>query len=171
MIKVAWIGFCLFLQFSIVAQDSAPRFEMGTALHLHPIDFWHTFEFQAHLKKVSPLFSVGYGINRTLFQRRFFPHFCVELPIKLISSSKFNLGVGPSVKTYFLQLNRAEKSMHFWHEYMLGYRISYGKRWKFTHGSAAGFRMERFQSELTNQAVSHSSFSYQIHLGVSYALD
>jgi hypothetical protein len=75
------------------------------------------------------------------------------------------------VNAYFLRLNRLEKSMHFWHEYMLGYRISYGNRCKFTHGSAAGFRMERFQSELTNQAVSHSSFSYQIHFGVSYALD
>lgn len=112
--------------------------------------------------------SIGFGIEKTIFQKQFAPHFeCFSffnlLNQKSSSANNFFLGPGILISATFNKINTPFR----YGDFFLGYQIQRGKKIKVFHQFGYGLMIESFNGNFGS--TSHRSYNYFVKLGLSYA--
>ena len=139
----------LFILFSriLAAQEFVRNDSISLSLKtgINRLDFFSGVELTYLKNRLTFLVAIETGVNRTFFQRRFFPRASVGFGF---SFKKEYVELQPILvfSQSFLNLTGQPSSLHHWTEANVGYRFSVGKKWKFVHEAMGGWMIERYSS-------------------------
>jgi hypothetical protein len=160
----------LFMIFHLCSfsQDlSGYRFSMQVSLNR--MDLFSGLRVERQFDHLETSISLEVGVNRTIFQTRFFPRVSVGAGYNVLK--KDNIRIGPAFAYGYsvLQVNKSSGSLHRWNELYGGYTLSIGKTWRFSHSLMSGWMNERYRNQVSTETVGVHTFGYYCSLGVSYA--
>lgn len=142
----------------------------STSVGVNRVDFWHELTYSQKWERWEAQVGFGYGINRTIFQGRFFPRLTVGGSYYLVHRERFWLG--PTVLYGYnrLKYSKADAARVAWHDWSGGLKWSVGNRWRFGQIIATGYYMERYYSTLYDRKMNAGNWNYYTCFFVSYAL-
>lgn len=114
--------------------------------------------------------SIGFGIEKTIFQKQFAPHFeCFSFfnLLKQKSTSADNFIFGPGI-LISATMNRIITPFRYG-DFFLCYQIQLGNKIQVFHQLGYGLMIESFNGN--SGSISSSSYNYFVKLGLSYAPD
>jgi hypothetical protein len=139
---------------------------LETDVRLNRIDIFQDYNVRFTGLKTSHTLGVGYGINKTIFQKQFYPVINYSLSFNLINTLKWHFNVQLS---YYLSIYKPSKLVHQWlffNECMPGVTISYGEKHELFFKPEFGLLIHSMRD---NKQFEHFfSNSYQLKIG--YAL-
>lgn len=133
-------------------------------------DFFSTLNYTKPFGKLSPHASLGFGINRTFFQNRFYPRFTIGSTYKILQKNKFSIGPRLDYSYSFLNVNRNANTWHRWHELNGGLDLKLGGKLFYCMTVQAGIGWERYPNQYTNGSDAVFFFGYYGSMGIGYAL-
>jgi hypothetical protein len=169
-----FLGLLLFIflvKFSSLAQNLASndlKKQVGFAFGMSRLDFFSGFYYSKELRYIQPFASAEFGVNRSVFQKRFFPRLSVGANCFVISTKKFHFGPYISHSYSFLKVNANSNHFHHWNELYIGTRTEVGNKLRFTNSIATGWMNERFYSQTTNRVTGVNSLGFFANIGLSY---
>lgn len=134
------------------------------------MDLFVGFSFIHEKSKVDHELSFNTGINRTIFQNRFFPLFQYIYSYKFIDRNQLIFGPSLSMNFSLLNLKTNQNNFHFYPELLTGYKISYGKKIGIIHKASIGVLFEGFQN-YKSEIYWVNTLSYHINIGIYYAIN
>lgn len=161
------ILFRVFTSFSQV-NPSAPR--ISTIVGITRFDIFHSVGLSTTIHRFEPEISIGYGINRTVFQQRFFPKLGLSTCYNFIQKEKFELGLMLQYALSGMKLNASSKHRNLWNEFNGGVEWEYGNKWKIGQQLLFGRYAENYYNTLYSKRVSASGWGYFIGLKLSHEL-
>jgi hypothetical protein len=112
--------------------------------------------------------SFGIGIEKTIFQQQFSPHFELYSFFNLIQreiGKKHGFTFGPGI---LLDITSFQlQTPIIYKDAFLSYNLSVGRKFKFIHQAGFGIMNESFNSN--NVKVSNNSYNYFVKAGLAYA--
>lgn len=159
------ITLCLFTNDSN-AQESNKA--LGTSFGINRFDFFHKLEFDYTIKGFTLNSGIGYGINRTIFQRRLFPMLSVGATYNF-KLGKMKIGPAFNFQHSWVKYYKEEGDFHQYDEIYLGIRWRYGNKWSVGQQLLIGYMNEHFVSGITNEPTNAGGFGYFGNLGLYYA--
>lgn len=156
------------LNSTLTAQDSLKN-QLGYSFGMTKQDFFTGISYNRTVSKFEPFTSLEFGVNRTFFQSRIFPRLSIGTVYSLFERNRFSFGPSFSYSFSFLKVNLQSDHFHKWNELYAGYKLTYGRKFKFTQMIACGLMNERFFNQLTLETDGVMSFGFYINLGISYA--
>lgn len=158
---------CLFIFSLSFASWGQQR--ISTSLSLTKVDFFHGFEYGQQHQAFEWNAGFEYGINRSIFQKRFFPKLKTNGFYNFIHKPKFNLGVGTQYAYSLYRFGATTKDIVQFHELMGGLRWNVGNQWRFGQTLMVGGLWENDFHTLVNKRQTYGTFGYLIQIDVSYA--
>ena len=159
----------IFVTFLIQAQDSA-MVSYTAGIRINRVDFFIQATRQTNFHNFRHEFGVGIGINRTIFQQRFFPELSYRFSYDVLQKERFSLGPAVSLFTSMYQVNKNTNAWHFFQEGLLGFWMEYGRRYKIRLNVGAGVFTESFKSAINSRYSHHATYGYNGQISFSYAL-
>lgn len=99
-----------------------------TGIRINQFELFHEFGLQFNGKKIHHRFGIGYGINKTLFQRRFSPEVHYSLVYTLLNKPKWQIESQISTYFSFYKVNKLTNQHLFFTEFLAGFCFSYGEK-------------------------------------------
>lgn len=140
--------------------------QLSSTITYLPLDFFHRFQVQKNTNNWDFSVNLGYGINRTLFQKRLFPQIGLYVGYFVLSKNKTHLSTGISYQMFTLKL---VDSHTFWQEPALAYHFQYGEKWRLIQEATFGYRFENYRSQFSQNRTNVGSLSYSFSIGLAYA--
>lgn len=161
------IFFLLVLSNSCFGQEAAQS--VNYRLNVTRFDFFTGLEYTKRIQSFQPFAALEFGINRSIFQQRFFPKMAVGLSYDLVRNEQWMLG--PSLQTSYslLKVNRSTNHFHQWNELMIGLRLETGKKWKYICLAEYGLVVETYFDQVTKKNERIGSYGYVLSMGFGYA--
>ena len=116
--------------------------------------------------KITISSSLGIGLNRTIYQHRFFPQLQFGFGYSLLSLKKGS--ISPELSLLLSTFSTLER--HYFSSIHAGYLFTYGSRWVFIHRFNAGLMNEKFVNSF-NRLSSAYTIGWQFSIGVGYAFE
>lgn len=138
-------------------------------LNITRFDFFTGIEYARNYNAFHPNVAFEVGINRTIFQERFFPKISVGFTYDLLKNEKIVLGPTMHTSYSILNVNRNSDHFHQWKELMVGVRLETGKKWKYIFNSEYGIIGETYFDQNKQGRETVTSFGYVISMGIGYA--
>lgn len=166
--------FILHFCFLVYSQDSIHPKKMvhgiETNVSITRFDIFHSFAYRAKMKRFQCSGGFGYGINRSVFQQRFFPKVSIQGSYSILEKPKFVLG--PSIYYSFSWLKINANTNHFsnWNEFFGGIQWQYGKKWKIGQTISAGYFSESYFNKLKQQRSKVGNWGYCMTLSLIHEL-
>ncbi|MES2799337.1 MAG: hypothetical protein V4638_04920 [Bacteroidota bacterium] len=156
----------------IVALHCSLAFGQNTISYrvgLNRFDIFTGFQYQRAVQQFSFVGAFDFGINRTIFQQRFFPKFAVGMKYDVIQNEKINLG--PMIKSNFflLNYNRLLNQKSYWIDVLSGVHFDYGKRFKFVLEAVIGPAKQFDYFASTGKYNSIFFVNYESSIGLAYS--
>jgi hypothetical protein len=117
-------------------------------------------------QRIVGMMHVETGINRTIFQSSPFPRFSLDFGYNLTEYGRIQF---VPVLNYSFSGLRFGNTIHFWNEYYVGYRVSFGRQLKIFQESMAGLIQERFKGVNHDEFI-FSNWGYFGSIGVSFVV-
>lgn len=163
------VNIFLFIFVSTFGWSQADNQSLNYRLNVTRFDFFSGVEYSRSYKALQPYVAFEIGINRTIFQRRFFPKMIIGLTYDLIKNEKILLG--PTIHTAYslLKVNRNSGHFHHWNELMMGIRFETGNKWKYIFIAEYGFVGESYFDQNSQEKELIGTHGYLISMGFGYA--
>ena len=113
--------------------------------------------------------DVMFGANRTFAQQRIFPRISLIAGWQLLDKKAIEIWPELKVVNSMLNLKVVSNNIHFWQEYLLGFRFSIGNKLRFNLSSHTGWINENFKDQLTHSRMNVGTIGYEGSIGLSYA--
>ncbi len=159
--------FLLIFQFS--AQSEKKAFIAAT-FQYNSMDFFFAGNYLRQIKKVEFNASMGIGINRTIFQQRFFPMIGISGSYYFLNRPKFQLGPTIIFQSSLLKLNSQTAYFNYYNQLSGGYTVAFGKRLKVYQSTFYGINFESYYSSFLDKYNSVSNLKFSAQIGLKYAL-
>lgn len=143
---------------------------VSTSVSITKFDFFHDFQFDIIHKQTSSYIAFGYGINRSLFQQRFFPKLSVGTNYFLLDKPKFQLGLRVNYSLSYLNFSKSPNGHRFWNEFYGGLTYYVGQKWKFGQSFLVGYFAQTQKNTLLNRTETHGSFGYNFSICLRYEI-
>lgn len=152
---------------SLVAQDSLKN---SIAIHfgMNRLDFFTGVQYSKKINQLNAFSSFEVGVNRTIFQKRFFPRISFGASYFMLNKQKVSIGPQLSWSYSVLKINKNTDHLNQWNEIYLGAKIEIGSRLRFTNVISGGWMNERYFSQLTNKRAGVNSMGFYVNIGLSY---
>lgn len=150
------------------AQDLA-GYSISLSTAINRMDLYSGVRLGKQTHRIETGFSLESGINRTIFQTRFFPRITFDGSYFFLQRETVQLGPVLSYSYSLLQINKESGSFHHWNECYGGYSLSIGKTLRFRHTLTAGWMNERFRSQISQEKEGVSTLGFYSSIGLSYA--
>lgn len=142
---------------------------VSTSLSITRFDFFHAFEYEFQPSKFAFSAGLGYGINRTIFQKRFYPRMTLGSTYYWLNKERFQIGPHINYAFSFIRLTPASK-LNEWNELNAGLQWSYGNKWKIGQTIVLGYVSESHYSTIENKRVHARTLNYFISLALKYEI-
>lgn len=135
---------------------------------INRLDYLSGLQYYKKTNTVGIIGSFELGIQRTFIQTRFFPRFGFGVDYPLLNKDKFSLG--PYISYYYsaLKVKSNSSHLHKWEEILLGYRLKWGSKIRFTHQVAGGLMVEHYFNQLSGKKDGVGSIGFYVNIGVAY---
>lgn len=133
------------------------------------MDAFLNFSVQRRIKYFELGTAVGLGIEKTLLQKRFSPHFELFSFYNFIQrelGKKQGITFGPGLLIDFTTYNI--QTPIYYKDVFLAYNLNIGRKYKFIHQAGIGYMSETFKSN--NGRIASNSINYFVKLGLAYAI-
>jgi hypothetical protein len=110
--------------------------------------------------------SFGVGLNRTFYQKRFFPQAQIGFGYSVFSFR--NCELSPEFNVGFSSFSSIER--HYFSSFKVGYFFQFGKKFLLIHRLNGGLLNERFINSL-DKITSANTIDWQFSLGIGYAFN
>lgn len=134
------------------------------------MDFFTGCAIQKQFNRIQPYAQFQFGINRSIFQQRFYPRLTFGCESALSDFEKFNFGPDVSVSFSLLQFNKQAHSYQKVLELYAGYSLNYGKKLKLGQSTKGGLLNEFIPGPKDLNSLRVSTFGYEISIFLTYAL-
>lgn len=134
------------------------------------MDFFTGCAIQKQFNRIQPYTQFQFGINRSIFQRRFYPRLTLGCESALSSTDKFNIGPDVAVSFSLLQFNKHAHLYQKVLELYAGYSLNYGKKIKIGQSTKGGWFNEYIPGTKELNSLHVSTFGYEISIFLTYAL-
>ncbi len=164
-IYVAVLAFISLPSSTVFAQNQS----VSTSIGITRFDFFHSFEYEYQPTKFSFSAGIGYGINRSIFQKHFYPRITVGSTYYLVNKEKFQIGPHVTYALSFIRLTPNSK-MNYWNEFNGGLQWSYGNKWKIGQTILVGYISESHFSTIDQKRVSAATINYYFSIALKYEI-
>jgi hypothetical protein len=166
---IRWAISILFLSVLSLGRAQTTSQSLNYRIDLTQFDFFTGIEYARKYNRFQPFTAFEIGINRTIFQQRFYPKFSVGLSYDLLKSDKILLGPTFHYGYSILKVNRNSSHFHQWNEIMGGVRFEIGSKWKYVVSAEYGFIGETYFDQQVQDKETIATSGYVISMGVCYA--
>lgn len=142
----------------------------GLGVSMRKIDYFLDVNYQYRFHQLEWHSGVEFGIVKTFFQQRILPGIHLGLSYILFEFPRFQLSPMVDLHYSVLQFNKLTHHYNFWQEYLLGYRLTYGGKWRLVQSAGIGPVLESYRSAYNQQLKTTIGLGYSFQIGVSYAL-
>lgn len=142
---------------------------LSTSIAITRFDFFHSFEFEFQPSKFALNVGLGYGVNRSIFQQRFYPRINFGSTYYWLNREKFRIGPSLIYALSFIQLNSSSKII-FWNEANAGLTWSYGNKWKVGQTILVGYVAESHYSTIEKKRTHAGTLSYLASIKLIYEI-
>lgn len=157
-----------FLPFITFAQHATVN-RAGLQVGMNRMDFQLGAVYKYEKHSIKPFAAIEFGINRTIFQKRFFPRFSVGADYSLIKSSAFQFGPQIVYSYALLKVNKNTNHFYQFNELYGGLYFCYGQKVQVKMALLTGWQNERFYSTYLGKHEGANSLGFSINCGVNYA--
>lgn len=164
MKAVKILGFIFLLSSSILFGQHSIAFRLG----VNRFDLQAGIEYSYGIKQIQLHSAFDIGVNRTIFQQRFFPKLSVGTSYDFIPHEKWSLGPQIFSNAFLLNYNKELNNLSYWWDILGGIRFSYGQKWKVL--AQGGLGPALVWDFLSNENRYYSTFfvNYEYSLGCAY---
>lgn len=132
-------------------------------------DFFTGIEYSRCYKSYHPYSALEIGINRSIFQQRFYPKFTLGISYDLLKNEKVLVGPTAHYAYSILKVNKASEHFHHWNELMGGIRLELGSKLKYIFQTEYGWIAETYFNQISQKNNTVHSHGYVISMGLGYA--
>lgn len=157
-----------FIPFIYFAQNSTVN-RAGLQGGMNRMDFQIGATYTFDKYSIKPFAVVEVGINRTIFQKRFFPRLSVGADYSMIKSSVIQFGPELSYFYSILKINKSSSHVNQFNELYGGLYFRYGRKVQFKMALLTGWQNERFYSTYFGKKKGANTIGFSINFGVNYA--
>lgn len=162
----AYFVLTILLSFYSLSQESERA--IGTSFGINRFDFFHKLEIDHQYENILINGGLGYGVNRSIFQKRLFPMLSVG------TMYQFNIGnlkIGPTIvyQHSWVRYFKSNEAYHQYSEIYAGIRLKYGGKWSIGQQLLLGYMNEHFKSGISNQPMNVGGIGYYGNLALYYA--
>lgn len=157
-----------FIPFIYFAQNATVN-RVGLQGGMNRMDFQIGATYTFDKYSVKPFAVVEFGINRTIFQKRFFPRLSVGADYSVIKNSVFQFGPQLSYSYSILKINKSSSHVNQFNELYGGLYFCYGRKVQVKMALLTGWQNERFYSTYLGKHEGANSLGFSINCGVNYA--
>ncbi len=157
----------LFISNFARSQDSIKN-SISAQFGMTRLDFFTGVRFARTYKKWVPFSSAEIGINRTIFQSRFYPKVGIGCSYFCLNKNKFKVGPQLSFAHSLLKVNSTSSHFNQWNEVFIGTRIEIGSKIRFPIEVNGGLLNERFYNQISNKKEGVNSLGFNANIGVMY---
>lgn len=150
------------------AQDSTLN-NLSLQIGLSQLDFFTGIRYGKTIHHIEPFIIGEIGINRTIFQSRFFPRFTGGVVYYFLEQKKIKLGAKMSYGYSVLKVNKNTDHFNQWNEIYIGTHFEIGSKVRFTNELNTGLLNERYFSQMSKQIEGVNSLGFYVNVGVCYA--
>jgi hypothetical protein len=136
---------------------------------MNRFDFFQENSYILNQEKVNHEFGLGFGINKSIFQKRINPELFYCLQSKFQFKSRFQFQLHSSYHINFYNVNRQNTEIHYFNEILFGFVVTYGETNKVGFSPQIGLISENFKSDYLDKQVIHINYSYSAKLFFSHA--
>lgn len=151
---------------SIFAQNQF----ISTSISFNRMDYFHSLNLSKKIQKWEIGAGAGYGINRTIFQQRFFPRLQINTGYCVLQKKKWSIEPTVSICFSWLKVNKSSKYFTNWTETLGGFTWFYGEKWAIGQTLQLGYQFENYHNSITNQRQFVGVWAYSFDLKLRYAL-
>lgn len=153
---------------SFKAQDTLSN-KIDLQVGMTRMDFFGGIQYAKKIRSFQPFSAFEIGINRSIFQSRFYPKISLGSSYFLIDKPKIFLGPQLSYAYSVLKVNKNSSHVHQWNEVYAGLRLEVGARIKFISVISGGWMNERYFNQIEQRYAGVNSLGYNVKLGLCYA--
>lgn len=150
------------------AQDSTLH-RVGFQAGINRMDFQIGFNYKYDNTTVKPFASVEFGVNRTIFQHRFFPRFTLGIEYCLLKVGKLQFGPQLCYSYSLLKVNQSSSHINQYNEVYGGLYLCLGGKVQFKTVLLTGWQNERYFSTYLEKMNGANTLGFTANLVVSYA--
>ncbi len=154
--------------FTHFAQDSTLQ-RVGFQAGINRMDFQIGFNYKYDHYSVKPFASIEFGVNRTIFQNRYFPRFTGGIEYCLLKRIKLQFGSQVSYSYSLLRVNKLSSHLNQYNEIYGGLYVCLGGKIQFKGVLLTGWQNERYFSTYLDKINGANTLGFSANLGVSYA--
>lgn len=125
------------------------------------------YAYNLHQFQIQGAFDIG--INRTLFQQRFFPKLSLGSAYDLLKTENFFLGPQVTMSGYTLNYNLNVNRPTFWLDLMPGIHFEYGKKWKAVFSAWMGPAWQWDHIPTQGRYIPTFFVNFESSIGCAYA--
>ena len=159
--------FFLFNSIQAKSQDSLNN-SIGIQLGMTRLDFFTGFRYARSFDKLVPFCTAEMGINRTIFQSRFFPKLGIGSSYFIVNKPKLKIGPQLSYSHSLLKVNSTSNHFHNWNEVYIGGRMEIGSKIRFTLDVNGGLLNERYYNQISKKKEGVNSLGFNGNIGLLY---
>jgi len=141
----------------------------GLQVSMNRMDFQFGANYSYHKYAIKPFAVVEFGINRTLFQNRFFPRVSVGADYSLVKGSSVQFGPLICYSYSILKVNKSSSHVNSYNEVYGGLYVCLGGKVQFKTALLTGWQNERYFSTYTGKMNGANTIGFSINFGVNYA--
>ena len=165
-----YLFFILFLSsLNSSAQTDSKSF-IGATFQYNSLDFFLNANYSRQIKKVEFGAGLGFGINRTIFQQRLFPHLAISGSYYFLKKEKFQLGPTLLFQSCLLKVNSQKAHYYYYNQIFAGYTLAFGKRLKVYQSTFYGVYLETYYSTILKKYNTFNSLNIAAQIGLKYEL-
>lgn len=170
--------FSIFFLFSISnifsqgVESYKPTHQIGTEVNFayRTREVFHGFSYTQQYKKTAFCTGLNLGLKSSYSQGSIFPQIHFKFAyfplVKQDLKTKKTLLFGPQIQLKSA-IQRVSK-LHSYFDLLIGYDLSYGRKWRFYHALSCGPYLEVFKNEY-RQTNCINSINYYLTFGLNYA--
>ena len=132
------------------SQDSLNN-SIGIQIGMTRLDFFTGFRYARSFDKLVPFCTAEMGVNRTIFQSRFFPKLGIGSSYFIVNKPKLKIGPQLSYSHLLLKVNSTSNHFHNWNEVYIGGRMEIGSKIRFTLDVNGGLLNERYYNQISKK--------------------
>lgn len=159
--------FFLFNSIQAKSQDSLNN-SIGIQIGMTRLDFFTGFRYARSFDKLVPFCTAEMGVNRTIFQSRFFPKLGIGSSYFIVNKPKLKIGPQLSYSHLLLKVNSTSNHFHNWNEVYIGGRMEIGSKIRFTLDVNGGLLNERYYNQISKKKEGVNSLGFNGNIGLLY---
>ena len=132
------------------------------------LDFFTGFRYARSFDKLVPFCTAEMGVNRTIFQSRFFPKLGIGSSYFIVNKPKLKIGPQLSYSHLLLKVNSTSNHFHNWNEVYIGGRMEIGSKIRFTLDVNGGLLNERYYNQISKKKEGVNSLGFNGNIGLLY---